>query len=466
MKRPLPRSLLYIALAFVATILLVGYLAFDAVRDLVAAWNGETGETFVPVANATQGATSNGSPFAEFDTDAPMQPAGYPTPDPWDGNQRVTILVMGLDYRGWTDGNGLGRTDTMILLTLDPETGTAGMLSVPRDLWIEIPGFGYSKLNTAYQTGEINRVDGGGPGLLMKTIEQFLGIDIHYYAMIDFDTFVAMIDEIDGVKIDIPEEIEVDPLGDAPPKILQPGIQTLPGSVALAYARSRNTAGGDFDRSQRQQQVIIGIRDRIISFDMLPKLIGRAPALYNQLASGVRTNMTLDQAVRLVLLSTKISPENIERGVIQEPQVTFDWSNDGQFILVPNPDKIRILKDRIFTPEIAANPISANLSDDQLIADENANVSILNGTAQPGLAAATSEWLISQGIQVTNTGNANQIFQATTVIDYTGKPNTLQFLVDELKINPANIYHSYDPQKNVDIEIVLGMDWFENGALP
>lgn len=465
MKRIPSKSLLYIFLAFIAVVVIIALLAYDTMRDLVATWNGAS-DTFEPVTNPSGTAAPSGPVFGDFDPNAPLQPAGYPTPDPWDGNQRVTVLVMGLDYRGWEDGNGLGRTDTMILLTLDPETGTAGMLSVPRDLWIDIPGFGYSKLNTAYQIGEINRVEGGGPGLTMKTIEQLLGIDIHFYAMVDFNTFVTMVDEVGGVKIVVPEAIEVDPLGDAPPKWIQPGEQTLPGQVALAYARARNTPGGDFDRAARQQQVIVGIRDRIISFDMIPTLITRAPALYRQLAGGIRTNMTLDQGVRLLLLSTQISTENIERGVIGEEQVVFDWSNDGQFILVPIPDKIRVLRDRIFTPDAVAGPITTNLSPAELLEQENASVTILNGTATAGLAARTSEWLISQGVNVINTGNADKLYAQSTIIDYTGKAGTLQFLVDKLKIEPARIYHSYDPQKNVDIEIVLGSDWDVNGVLP
>ncbi len=466
MKRTFSRPFLFIGLAFVATVIIVAVLAYDTVRDLVAEWNGTNTETFNPVDRSQGPDTPGGSFLADFDPNAPVQPVGYPTPDPWDGNERVTILVMGLDYRGWEDGNGLGRTDTMILVTIDPETGSAGMLSVPRDLWVEIPGFSYGKLNTAFQTGEINRVDGGGPGLTMKSIEQLLGIDIHFYAMVDFNAFVTMVDEIGGVKINVPEVIEVDPLGDAPPKHIQPGIQTLPGPVALAYARARNTPGGDFDRSQRQQQVIIGIRDRIISFDMIPTLIARSPALYNQLAGGIRTNMTLDQAIRLLLLSGQISHESIQRGVIGEDQVTFDWSNDGQFILVPIPDQIRVLRDEIFTPNAAANPISVNLSPEELIENENANISLLNGTTVPGLAARTAEWLTQQGISVMNTGNADKIYAATTIVDFTGKPNTMQFLVDNLNVNPARIFHSYDPQQSVDIEIILGDDWANSGALP
>ena len=169
----------------------------------------------------------------------------------------------------------------MILLTLDPVTRTAGILSIPRDLWVAIPGFKHGKINTAYYLGDAHKLPGGGPGLAVKTVEEFLGVPINFYAQVDFGVFVRFIDEIGGVKIDVPEEITVDLLGSgsSTKKTLQPGVQVLPGEWALAYARARYTEGGDFDRAQRQQQVIMAIRDRIISFDMLPILISKADVL-------------------------------------------------------------------------------------------------------------------------------------------------------------------------------------------
>ena len=166
----------------------------------------------------------------------------------------------------------------MILLTLDPLSRTAGILSIPRDMWVAIPGFQHGKINTAYYLGDAYKLPGGGPGLAVDTVEQFLGVPVNYYAQIDFQAFVRFIDEIGGVKINVPETITVDLLGSgvATKKTLRPGVQVLPGEWALAYARARNTGGGDFDRAKRQQQVILGIRDRILSFDMLPLLITNA----------------------------------------------------------------------------------------------------------------------------------------------------------------------------------------------
>ena len=121
---------------------------------------------------------------------------------------------MGLDHRDWEAGEGPPRTDSMILLTIDPINNTAGMLSIPRDLWVEVPGFGHQKINSAYQLGEGSRLPGGGPGLAVDTVEQFLGITINYYAQIDFGAFERFIDEIGGVKIEVKNKIKVQLIGE------------------------------------------------------------------------------------------------------------------------------------------------------------------------------------------------------------------------------------------------------------
>ena len=116
---------------------------------------------------------------------------------------------MGLDYRDWVSGEGPSRTDTMILFSLDPLTLTAGMLNIPRDLWVNIPGYGYGKINTAYYLGEANQLPGGGTGLAVKTVEQFLGVPINYYAQIDFSAFERFIDLIGGIELNIEHEIKI-----------------------------------------------------------------------------------------------------------------------------------------------------------------------------------------------------------------------------------------------------------------
>lgn len=445
--------------------LLIGYLTFVTVRDFVAHWQ-LTNLPGVSVVDATPTPGPEGAVPVSSLTE-PLDPQVGPTPPPWDGSNRVSMLVMGLDYRDWEAGEGPPRTDTMILFTVDPIHRTAGILSIPRDLWVNIPGFEYGRINTAYQLGEAYQVPGGGPALASQTVEELLGVPVDYYAQIDFGTFVRFIDEIGGVKVEFTETIKLDPLGDGNTKRFKPGRYTLPGDLALAYVRLRKTEGGDFDRSLRQQQVIMGIRDQILNYQLLPMLISKAPVLYNELSSGIRTNLSLDEAIRLAWLASQISEENIRRGAIDAQHVAFAKSPDGtQDVLKPITEKIRALRDEVFSQANPASPISASLDIAELVKQENARVQVLNGSSSAGLAARTSDYLISQGINVVETGNAEQYSATTQITFYTGKPYTLKFLVDLMKVNRYRIRHFFDPNSPADIVIVVGDDWAASNPMP
>lgn len=390
-------------------------------------------------------------------------PAISPAMTPWDGAGRVTILLLGLDYRDWSASEPASRSDTMILLTLDPLTKTAGILSIPRDLWVAIPGFQHGKINTAYYLGDAYKIPGGGPALAVKTVEQFLGVPINYYAQVDFGTFVRFIDEIGGVTVDVPAEITVDLLGKgaSTKKKLKPGRQLLPGEWALAYARARYTEGGDFDRAQRQQQVIMAIRERILRFDMLPTLITKAPTLYQELSSGIRTNLTLDEVIKLALLAQSVSGENIKRGIIDKDNVFFGTSPDGLSILIPIPDDIYNLRDEIFATASGLGP-GASGSLQEKIASEAAKVIIYNGSGAPDLGNRTAELIRSQGANVIQIADAGQAYSATMIIDHTGNPYIIKYLVDLMKISWVNIQVKFDPNHPADIEVYLGSDWARN----
>jgi LCP family protein required for cell wall assembly len=373
---------------------------------------------------------------------------------------------MGLDQKPWEDEGGAPRTDTLILLSLDPASRTAGMLSIPRDLWVEIPGFEPAKINQAYRYGELYDAKGGGPGLAMKTVEDLLGLNIDYYAQIDFIAFENFIDEIGGVEVDVPEEIMIDPPGDNNNKVLKPGRQVLPGSLALAYARARNTAGSDFDRAARQQQVIMGIRARLMDEGLLTEVIQNAPMLYDLLSEGIHTNLTILQAIRMAWIVQQVPPENIRQGTIGPDQVTQTYSFDGQDILVPISDAIRALRDEIFSTTGAIAPAATETNPLKLIEDEGAQVEVLNGTLQPGLASDTVSYLKENGISVAEPGTAEELYPETTVIDYTGNPHTLDYLTSLIGIAPENVFHRYDVSNQFDIVLLLGDDWANSNPLP
>ncbi len=458
-RNPVDRLTLIVLGVFIVLSIVTAVVAFGIARDMFKSW------TSTPLEGAPVGANPSGTAVPTIPGHTILQPPGGPTPEPWDGKNRVNVLLMGLDYRDWEAGD-VPRTDTMLLLTLDPVSNTAGILSIPRDMWVNIPGYDYHKINQAYYFGELDRLPGGGPALAMETVKQFLGVDINYYAQVDFQAFVKFIDEIKGVKIRVEEPITVVVMGTNRKITLEPGVVTLPGDIALAYARNRYTEGGDFDRARRTQQVVLAVRDRILSFDMLPLLITRAPVLYNELASGVRTNMSLDQVIRLAWLAQSIPSQNIRQAVIGTDQVEFGKSPDGLDILIPIPDRIRLVRDEIFTSGGPVGPVAVAEDAQALMQAEAARVSIQNGSGRDGLAGSTAAWLRDQGVNVVDESTAPEFYNVTTFFIYSGKPYTLQYLAKQMGIQNPRVYNRYDPNAAYDIAVMLGTDWYNSNPMP
>ncbi|HSR47053.1 MAG TPA: LCP family protein [Anaerolineales bacterium] len=440
-----------LAVVFIGAAALSGYLVYRTVRDLVAAWTG-TGPT--PFRFSGSGATPlPGSTAVPLVADE--------TPVPWNGSDRITILVMGLDYRDWESGTGAPRTDSMMLVTVDPVARTAGMLSIPRDLWVEIPGFEHNRINTAYFLGESFNLPGGGPGLAMKTVENLLGVPVNYYAVIDFRAFERMIDEIGGIEVMVFERVKISPLG-RQSRWLDAKAYLLDGPEALAYARARKTEGGDFDRAQRQQQVILAVRDRITELDMIPTLVARAPALYQELAQGVRTNLSFDQMMSLGLLGMQLDKKSIARGVIAPPEmVLLQTLPDGAQVLKPVPDRIRQLRDEIFTYTSAVGPSVETTDPATGAREETARLAVRNGSGFEGLATSTSEYLTDQGLQVIEVGNADRLdYEISRIIVYNDRfPYTVSYLASLLGLQESQILNQAFPDAPVDIAVILGRDW-------
>ena len=440
-----------LAAAFTLGALVSGYLVYRAVRDLAAAWTG-TGPTPFQFTGALPTA-------APGQTAVPV--AIEATAVPWNGSDRITILVMGLDYRDWESGTGAPRTDSMMLVTLDPVARTAGMLSIPRDLWVEIPGFEHNRINTAYFLGESYNLPGGGPELAMKTVENFLGVPVDYFAVIEFSAFERMIDEIGGIEVLVPERVKISPLG-RQSRWLEPKAYLLDGPEALAYARARKTEGGDFDRAQRQQQVVMAVRDRVLELDMIPRLITSAPALYQELAAGVRTNLSFDQMMSIGILASQLDKKSIRRGVIGPPEmVIFQKLPDGAEVLKPVPDRIRQLRDEIFTLTSAVGPSVEAEDPAEGARQETARLSVRNGSGIEGLATETGDYLTEEGLQVVEVGNADRLdYEISRVIVYSDRfPYTVRYLASLLGLEQSQILNQNTPDAPVDVVVVLGRDW-------
>jgi hypothetical protein len=306
----------------------------------------------------------------------------------------------------------------------------------------------------------------------VKTVEEFLGVPIHFYAKVDFDTFVKVIDEIQGVKVNVTERILADWDGDGNNTWLEPGTYTLPGVAALAYARYRGGDDGDIGRGARQMQIITAIRDRILDFNMLPGLIASAPAIYKDVSDGVQTNMSFDQAVQILVLITQIPRENFNTYNITyemaEPTTVSTFDEGTQYILRPFPEKIRALRDQVFaTDGVAAAPIVTGNEDPlKLAMAENARISLYNGTASGGLAEETQAYLLNQGLNVIEIGSASEGYTYTTIVVYNSTPYTLAYLAEIMNVPSTRIFNKYDPNKNTDIIVFLGSDWASDNPMP
>jgi LCP family protein required for cell wall assembly len=393
-------------------------------------------------------------------------------PPAWDGASRINILIIGLDFRDWEAGLGAPRSDTMILLTIDPLSKSAGMLSIPRDMWVNIPGFGYSRINTAYSSGEGNKLPGGGPELARKTVEQFIGVPVQYYAQIDFYTFVEFIDLIGGIDIYNDEELRLDPVGGGKDKIRLTccGMRHMGGEKALAYVRYRKGDEGDVGRSRRQQKAILAIRDKVLSPENFPVLLGKARQFYEEFSAGIKTNIPFDTALQLGVLAKDIPLESIEQGVIDYTMVALDSTVLGgqdASILKPLPDKIRELRDEIFTSGGPLSPLAAQNDLNALMRADAARVRLLNGSFTPALEVNTGNFFIAQGMAVIEAGSADRAYDRTVVILYSGKLYTLKYLQSMFGIDSSTqILIRPDPTSTVDVEVRLGNDWANNNTMP
>ncbi|MHB8626609.1 MAG: LCP family protein [Aggregatilineales bacterium] len=345
------RGSLYVLIAFSAFGLAIAFmLVVFGIRRAAQAGNAVPTSLTAALGAITATPLATGSPTPS------------PTPglaiQPWDGKQRFTVLLMGIDKRPGESGTAF-RTDTLIVMSLDPATHTAGMLSVPRDLFISIPpntvvgtGYGLQRINAAYAIGELVK-PGSGPQLEMQTVQYNLGMRINAYVVVDFQAVVAIVNAVGGIDVDVPYTIN-DPaypnMNDGyDPLYIPAGHVHMDGDLALKYARSRHQTD-DLDRAKRQQQIIQTIRSKILGLNMAPQLLAQSPTLWSELSADVHTDLTLDQLLQLAVYAKDIPIGSIRQAVI-------DWSYvksqvyQGMDILVPD----RALIGPLLTQTFGAN---------------------------------------------------------------------------------------------------------------
>lgn len=383
---------------------------------------------------------------------------------------RINILLLGMGGAGH-DGPLL--TDTIIIGSVKPSTGQVAMISIPRDLSVQIPGHGWRKVNSANAFGEVDYV-GQGAEVAAKVVAQAFGIPIHYYIRLDFSGFEKIIDDLGGVEVQV-ENLLDDDKYPIPGKenattteryehlYVQPGLVHMDGSLALKYVRSRQAKGiegSDFARSKRQQKVLLAVKDKALNITTIINPI-KVSNIMDTLSQHLVTNLQVWEILRLFNMTRDINEDQITRRVFDDspngelaPLIT----EDGAFLLQPkdgNYARLQLITQSIFDPK-ALEEIKLK------------QIEIMNGTKIVGLAFRTSQYLESLGYIVANAKNApTQDYSKTVIYDLASDLNNntaeeiAQLLDAEIStIIPLWVNSTTSPQVNskTDALIILGQD--------
>ena len=396
------------------------------------------------------------------------------TPLRGEENGRVNILLAGVS----TDDpghDGANLTDSIMLVSLDTRNHKAFMLSIPRDLWVNIPGYGHSKINAANAYGDQdhfseNGYTKGGMGLLEKTVAQNFQIPIHYYAKINYTAFRDAVNAVGGVRVNIQSE---DPRGlfdpniskaDKGPLKLPNGWQTLKGQTALNLARARGDPCGcgqveygfprsDFDRTEHQRQLLLALKDRIGSASVISNPL-KLGSLLDALGNNVKSDFKPSEIRRLYDLGKQIDSKNIESLSLSDADgknlLASYTSPDGASALAPAAGLDNFSQIQVYLKKIMSN---------DPVAKESAKIVVLNGGNITGLASKESNVLISKGMNVVAIGDAPATQKATLIVNQSkgSKPATEAKLkaLFGANVTTKNTLNNY---KDADFILILGTE--------
>ncbi len=383
--------------------------------------------------------------------------------DPIDrqGYNLMNILLMGTDEEITNDG--FRRTDTMIILSINRDTGTVAMLSLPRDLFVYIPSWGMQRLNLAWARGENGGWNDGPFELVRQTILYNLGINVHYYALIDLSGFREAIDLLGGVDVavdcalqdlpligaDIPAAAR--PIGEEGYHILDVGQYHLSGGEALWYARSRSNSD-DFDRGRRQQQILRAAWRKALDSGQLTSNPTQLLDLWNLSSGIVETNLRFEDVIGLIPTALNLQPGLIENFAFIRTYHTQPWQPpSGDFVQLPLYDTLRPLLEDFYLPP-TTNQVRL----------EGAQIRVFNGTANANWDQVAASRLAWDGLAAVAAGAAERTDYADTIlIDYKGgsKGSSRAEIAKILNVKPENIRVEPDTNREVDFEVYVGSSY-------
>lgn len=407
-------------------------------------WTGTPGTpapTITPTQTTSPTLVPSITPTPEF------TPTPLPTVAAAASDDVVNILLIGLDSKHNLRGQN---TDVIIVVSVNKKTKQVSMLSIPRDLWVYIPTYGWSRINVAHKVGYRTSYPDRGPGLLMDTIEMNLGIPLNHWVRVDFQGFRHVVDELGGVDMTVscPINLRYKPPDSTEEEemLLEPGVYHMDGATALRYVRTRR-GGTDFDRAQRQHQFLRAMWDQTKS----PDLVLKIPGLWSALTDSFTTDLELGDVLSLAPVALEIKPQRIRSRYIG-PNHTKDWTNaEGWQVLLPRYDRIQQVVASLYAPPSA--------KEDE-VEGEGARIQVQNGTYRQQLAQIAADQLRWQGFTIADTGLADDPnYEQTQIIVFHDKPKAVESLTQLLEVKPQNVIYQLDPNQPADLLIILGNDY-------
>ncbi|MBP1992290.1 LCP family protein [Paenibacillus eucommiae] len=252
-------------------------------------------------------------------------------PPKWEGKQRVNILLLGGDTRG-LDSNDLPRSDSLMVASIDPVSKKAHLFSILRDTYVKIPGSGQDRINAAIAIG--------GPNLAMKTVSDLLGIPVQYYVYTDFEGFIALIDAINGIELDVEKNMKYSDSADGHVYDidLKKGVQHLTGKTALQYVRFRHDALSDYSRTERQRKFLTAVAEKMQTTSSILKL----PKILNAIDPYIKTNLSVTDMLKLVQLGFEAKADGIVTAQIPPPNLLQEKNVGGASVIGVNVDRLQL----------------------------------------------------------------------------------------------------------------------------
>lgn len=365
-------------------------------------------------------------------------------------DEAITFALLGSDSRG----SKYFRTDTVVIAAVWPKRGQASLISIPRDLWVNIPVVGMNRVNTAYEFGELYGYPGGGAQSLKDTLLYNLGIRVDHIAMVDFNGFRRVVDTLGGIEVPVYcaytdwrlKSPDLNPEYESNWALYTagPGLIRMDGDLALWYARSRKKSN-DFDRGRRQQEVLRAMYGQSIKADLIRNL----PQLYTDLNETVKTDLSLNDLLALAPMSLHLKNADIRSYYLTAPLVQSWVTPGGAYVLLPNTDAISIMM------QSALQPAERAPEEEALI------IEVQNGSRYDGWDALAAERLNYAGYATTFAPADNRDHATSLLYDLTPgqDPQRRASLLALMGLTEASIVSAPGWEYPANFVLVVGSDY-------